>query len=270
MCGRCDGFILGKADGKCYRRSGIHVAACRASSSYDLYMRVWPEPLPPLPPAAPAPLQPPLPPVIPPAPPLRPSPLSPPTLPKLEAINLRFTSGRPSNSLAAAGVLLHQFDGLEDWGNGRGYRPCHSGWCNGRYDHVSTSLINKHLPRIFNSAGGVILAPSTRWECSFPHDGGTQSSSIRAACSLRTAYAPSQLRQCMQNQMSMHSREYNEFVVSAKYWDDHLPDVVDAIMYVSDSTKARRAHAAFLHRYSRTSAQVPLVKYVRGTGFVMG
>lgn len=74
----------------------------------------------------------------------------------------------------------------------------------------------------------------------------------------------------MQNQMSMHSREYNEFVVSAKYWDDHLPDVVDAIMYVSDSTKARRAHAAFLHRYSRTSAQVPLVKYVRGTGFVMG
>lgn len=169
MCGRCDGFILGKADGKCYRRSGIHVAACRASSSYDLYMRVWPEPLPPLPPAAPAPLQPPLPPVIPPAPPLRPSPLSPPTLPKLEAINLRFTSGRPSNSLAAAGVLLHQFDGLEDWGNGRGYRPCHSGWCNGRYDHVSTSLINKHLPRIFNSAGdGLRLWEVLRWAPTSP------------------------------------------------------------------------------------------------------
>ena len=168
-------------------------------------------------------------------------------------------------------MLLHQFDGLEDWeGGDRGYRPCHHGWCAGRYDHVSVSLINKDLSRVFNGAGGIILSPSTRFNCSFPHDGGTQSRGIRDACALGTAYAPHRLKAMMEEQLRIHKGEYNEFVVAAKFWDDHLPSVVEAVMYVHTKDKALRAHRAFLRDFGRTASQVPLVRYVPGSGFVEG
>jgi len=244
----------------CYRRAGISADLCQPSATYDLHILLPPSP----PPATPPP------PAPEPTPPQRPVPRPtppPPMAVAIDQINERFQSGHPSNTLAEAGVLVHQFDGLEDWDNGRGYRPCHSGWCNGRYDHVSVSLINRQLPLVFNDNGGIVLSTATRFNCSFPHDGGTQSRSISSACGLRTAYPPNRLKECMQNQLVAHSREYNEFVVSAQYWDAHLPRVVEAIMFVRDASQAKKAHAAFVRRYG---IRIPLVRYVPGMRFEDG
>ena len=188
----------------------------------------------------------------------------------VEAINLRFQQGHPTNDISEAGVLLHQFDGLEDGYAGRKWAPCHSGWCNGRYDHISVSLVSKQFGRVFNSNAGVIYAPTTQFECSFPHDGGTQSQTIEHACALNTAYAPSRLKQCLEMQKAAHAGEYNEFVVSSKYIDGHLPGVIEAIMYIDDDSEARAAHSAYLRMYKRTASQFPLVRYVPGSGFVEG
>jgi len=145
----------------CYRRAGISADLCQPSAIYDLHILLPPSP----PPATPPP------PAPEPTPPQRPVPRPtppPPMAVAIDQINERFQSGHPSNTLAEAGVLVHQFDGLEDWDNGRGYRPCHSGWCNGRYDHVSVSLINRQLPLVFNDNGGIVLSTATRFNCAPP------------------------------------------------------------------------------------------------------
>lgn len=164
-------------------------------------------------------------------------------------------------------MLLHQFDNTEDWTAGRGWAPCHSGWCAGRIDHLSCSLVNKQHPTVFNGNGGIVLAPFTKIACAFNADGGTQSRSTKDACRLGTAYSPDQLKQALQSQ---GSGRYNEIVVENKAIDLMLPNVVEAIFYMGNAGKARAAHRAFLRAYGRTEAQTPLLRYSPGSGFSSG
>ena len=241
---------------------------------------LFPRP-PPLPPPAP-----PAPPGEPPGPPPSPSPplpLPPPSLPPLQppppppyeratanSINARFQRGRLSNDLNEAGVLVHQFDGLEDWDAGdRGYAPCRTGWCNGRYDHASFSILNKDgSPTPFNREGGIILRSSVPIECSFASDGGTQEISIAAACRLITAYSPSALDKMLRMHMAQPG-VCNEVVVATRVWEQLLPSVIEAFFYIDDATKARRAYRAFLLEYGWTADRVPLLKYEPRSGFLV-
>ena len=50
---------------------------------------------------------------------------------------------------------------------------------------------------------------------------------------------------------------YNEFKIDGSWWDQHLPDVVEA--FVGDSAEARQQHAAFLDQYGLSADQVPLL-----------
>lgn len=54
-------------------------------------------------------------------------------------------------------MLIHMWDNLED--SAEPWRPCRSGWCAGRVDHMSCSLINRRLPVLFTYGLGLILSP---------------------------------------------------------------------------------------------------------------
>ena len=243
----CDAILHAHIGGvtRCYRKGGVDIAQCHTDAELNLYRLETP------------------------------SPPSPPHQPhgSVDAINERFRLGRPSNSLDEAGVLIHQFDNLEDWSNGRGYGPCNSGWCAGRYDHVSFSLINAARPKLFNERAGVMLSPRTPIACSFNADGGTQSSSITAACSIDRAYPPDQLKQMLESQ---GEGSYNEIVVSSAAWAQGLPDILEAVIFTGydsqgpEAMTAREVHSAFLQEYAshgRTAENTPLLQYIPSVGF---
>ena len=104
-------------------------------------------------------------------------------------LNERFRAGVASNDLAAAGLLLHQFDSMDDpdprgqpWVPGAG-KPVHEGYPSG--DRVSATLVNAHMkpepapqahriPLYSLSLAGIILSPERNTlKCSFAFDAGT-------------------------------------------------------------------------------------------------
>lgn len=221
-------------------------------------------------------------PSMPPAPP----PFMPPAQPSMArdvviALNARYRAGHASNVLAEAGVLVHVFDQLEDWGNDRGYRPCRSGWCNGRFDHESCSVINIHLPAIYphhSSDGGVVLASSVPVACSFPGDGGTQKKTIEQLCNRtqcspqerglphsQCSFGPNQLGDMLRAHQSRKGGvPYNEVVVSSRTWEERLPWSVEAFI---DGGRAAAAHRSFLRDFPDRRGRTPLVNYTAGEGF---
>jgi len=95
----------------------------------------------------------------------------------VQTINQRFTTGHPSNDLASAGVLMHQFDDLGD--PMQNWLPCPKEcwgkqcWCAKFSDRFSCSVINAlspptspdgHIGIFANSvgvySGGFVLTPS--------------------------------------------------------------------------------------------------------------
>ena len=172
------------------------------------------------PPAAPPP---PTPPPLPPTPPSPPS--SPPHPPPAASgvvaeLNARYLHSRLGSTLHDAGVLLHTFDQLEDWNNhNRAYRPCHSGWCNGQFDHESCTLVNLRLPHIYNNAGGIILSARVGIECGFAADGGTQGRTMAQICGQQRCtpsrwwqccFGPGEFSAMLEAQQHTNSAGYNE------------------------------------------------------------
>jgi len=125
----------------------------------------------------------PTPPPAPPVPPLPPSPppLWPGPLDVVERLNQRFRHGRPSADLASAGVLVHQFDTMDD------PDPDGQAWIPGRGrsdtgDRISASLVyydmvpdpGFNIPIYSFDLAGLILSPSSnRLLCAYPYDVGT-------------------------------------------------------------------------------------------------
>ena len=167
-----------------------------------------PSPPPPTsPPPSGPPHQPPSPPPSCPLPPTAP-PSIPPTQPPpsiADVINRRFRYGRPSASLAEAGVLIHQFDGYglagqpwrPGWGGNMQMACAPSGSCNQPSDRASASLIyagertgrpdRTRIP-LFAPGAGVVLNPAVATLlCAYADDGATQDGNcyppgLRADC----------------------------------------------------------------------------------------
>ena len=98
-------------------------------------------------------------------------------------LNARFAQGHPTSNISAAGLVVHQFDGvglvqllqetairnrlpIERTGNvttAVPWLPCPEGsWCSKFADRFSASVVNRRLPHMLSgSAPGVILAPAT-------------------------------------------------------------------------------------------------------------
>ena len=124
-------------------------------------------------------------PAPPPSPPAIPAPRPPPPSEDVaERLNTRFRTGRTEDTdLARAGVVVHQFDSLDD------PNPNHSPWLPGASHHetgdrISGALINAamqadpghNIPIYSYSLAGIILAPKTnKLLCSYPYDVGSLS-----------------------------------------------------------------------------------------------
>ena len=130
-----------------------------------------------LPAPPPAPPSPPLPPRPPPSPPSSPPP--PPSA--AEEINRRFAEGGPSPSLKTAGVLIHQFDAMDDpnpegvpWIPGVGRQDTG--------DRISAALVyanmepdpRGNIPIYSFDLGGFVLSPTNNnFLCGYPMDVGS-------------------------------------------------------------------------------------------------
>ena len=100
-------------------------------------------------------------------------------------LNRRFREGRASSDVAAAGVVLHQFDGYES--HKHPWAPCdnrgHGTPCQGQElpNRLSAMLIfasmrqrsdRVHVPLI-GDLGGVVVSPSVPLKCAYGDDGST-------------------------------------------------------------------------------------------------
>ena len=111
----------------------------------------------------------------------------------VDRLNEQFLNGKPADSFAEAGVVVHQFDdagfdtgsrrlregGVSGWAP---WTPCPEGhWCSKFGDRFSVSIINARAPFIFNLYnGGLIIDPSVSQKaelCSW----ATDARSFRAA-----------------------------------------------------------------------------------------
>jgi hypothetical protein len=191
----------------------------------------------------------------------------------LDDIQRRFLEGGPADSLADAGLLIHAFDNLEDVR--RPWHVCHIGWCKDT-DHMSCSIVNARLHKLFMYTAGFILAPSIRFKCGFTADSGAQNRRLGGCINAprctterwwECAWQPDQLRDALATQIRYNRDGYNEYVVTEVEWDEHLPETIEAV-WCRDSCKlARRVHASFLQHFNRTALQTPLVRYNGAQGF---
>ena len=239
---------------------------------------------PPLPPPSPA--VPPAPPSLPPPPSSPPPSPPPPLLVRIAQLNRRFAAGRPSNDLAAAGVVIHSFDQMdnrEDPWNG-----CRQGWCAGFKDRFSVSVMSKRRPHYYQMAmGGFVLSPmelannSASIFCAWAYDAGTMGQSEHGCvgsgqCTQpgqsRCWWPPTKILQMMEQNERLHDRtgycneddcDYNEIVLRADYWRSRLPKIIEAIFFPihkAGERRARNVHAAFLRAFGLTAIDVPLLR----------
>ena len=71
---------------------------------------------------------------------------------------------------------------------------------------------------------------------------------------------------CTSTQVRDHPNAYNEVLVSTAEWDAHLPDIVEAIFYIEDDSRARQVHRAFHDAYPERAAFTPLLQYLGASG----
>lgn len=179
---------------------------------------------------------------------------------------------------------MHQFDGQEaelKW------LPCPaSAWCGAFRDRFASSVINARAAyQLFNNAGGLIFRMSppayNRIFCSWAADGGTmekvceppgESQYCLPGCWIEVpnwctpvrnwqcAFKPNELGAMMRMYETTNANHYNEVILDANWYVQHLPDSLEA-MFIKDinDQDTRRSHAQFLERYP--GADVPLLLY---------
>ena len=148
-------------------------------------------------------------------------------------------------------------------------------------DHLSASLINTHHPHLFGTNGiGWILSPHTAILCAYPFDSGTQGLA-NGGCHRGNwcvggrwrpwcAFEAHELKEMLRVQDARGAQIdatggsiFNEVIVSDTYWEQHLPDVIEGVMFtVGDAQLARRAeaiHRAFVARFARNAT--PLLSF---------
>jgi hypothetical protein len=158
------GGVLFSTQSQCYRKGPINVEKCHGQANLDLYKLEWPSP--------------PTPPTYPPAPPMEP------VAPAVRMINEQFRTGRPSDTLADIGLLMHQWDGLEE--QGRAWEMCirncvcQGATIDGRisamaiYQGLRDRIDRIAVPLPFGDRGGILLNPKfATLDCLYGIDGAT-------------------------------------------------------------------------------------------------
>ena len=180
-------------------------------------------------------------------------------------------------ALAAAGVLLRQFDGSEDVA--RPWRGCPGGnvrqgagsECAIYGARLSASIINREIGvHLFSrSAPGTIYGPAgVQLRCAYGGDGGTRASvdgcrngafctSPGDAWCGGAPHPPNDLASIL-----VPRGEYNEVIVDAASIEVALPRVVDAFFYMRGSApeRAARVREQFVAEHHVSAKGFPLVR----------
>ena len=215
-------------------------------------------------------------------------------------INDRFVGAQPSNDLAAAGVLVHNFDeisnGYEPW------LPCSGGGCARKFsDRFPCSIIYQGMTNMYKPTnGGFVIAPlGARVLCSYSRDGLTMTSAkvcpipTPADCipgcghapyewcpeakPWRCAWPPHKMDEMLRNHKQFNARDHNEVVLDARAWTERLPMTIQLVWYLEKGnaiddmkqvqdlsrakTNAEDVHRRFLQAFGITGSDVPLVSF---------
>ena len=209
-----------------------------------------------------------------------------------DRLNARFAKGQPTDNLFAAGVLIHQFDGMED--TAKPWLPCGKAqWCAKFRDRISASMLNARsapgpsgpIPVFSEIYGGLIFAPGVaRVLCSYAGDGGT----MRKLCdppglsehcvpgcghgsmrpgpwtgSMRKGELKSMLKK---QETRLEQKPYNELVVDPSPCVEQPGEAIEAVFFIAGS--ACRADSR-CYEYSKqvrddfvasTGVEIPLVE----------
>jgi len=200
-----------------------------------------------------------------------------------------------SGGVAESGVLLHTFDEREAAEPWRPARP--AGAQPYQYEHLkqSASLIyngqrgsNEQIPHFNGEGAGLIMRPSaTRIFCGFGGDAGGKGACVLRSptcipgcqhdgqpvwCDPSTVHlSANQAGTCLDRpwqpgpdlgvlfQRAAGNGQYNEIIIDALFWDEHLPDSVEAMYYTSELSSAKvqavqLTHQSWLRRYPQLDA----------------
>ena len=179
-----------------------------------------------------------------------------------------FKHGVPSNNLGEAGLLIHSFDGTENWaqaGTWKGWFPCDTGFCMNAKKWWSGSIINTDLRNSFGGAA-IILSPSENaLMCSYNSDAGT----LTAGCANQgnAYFGPNETMGMLLGHTRRGGYGYNEVLIDMKVYVKNLPKSVAGIVYgltpstlERDEARAHQVYVRMLDRYNLTEASFPLLK----------
>ena len=207
----------------------------------------------------------------------------------MREINERFEHGTPSNDPATVGVIVRQFDGLDDVIHGRPWLPCARGvWCSKYADRWAASVINLNVRTLYyaGSATGVVLAPNVRLLCAYSEDGnsmaetkvcppsppggggvtcipgcspaGKQCHEVAVTSWDVCSYPPDRLEDALKAQQQVGrdrgSFRNNEVVIDALHMKSRLPEGIAGFFYMSgtsehDRQSLKQWHKRFIEEY---------------------
>ena len=206
-----------------------------------------------------------------------------------------------SGDVPENGVLVHVFDGREDVEQWRPSRP--QGEQPQQYEHLkqSASLLyyeqhgsNSLIPHFNGEGAGLVMRPgANRILCGFGGDAGGKGACIpMSATCIPGCQQQGQPEWCDPEVVELEGNQagtcydrpwrpgpdlgvlferaasnghYNELILDAIFWDEHLPAAVEAIYFTkgtspSDVQAIVATHAGFLRRYGLTSDENPLLE----------
>lgn len=217
-------------------------------------------------------------------------------------LNQLFDAGHPSNSVAHAGLVVHQHDNTEGW-DAAIYKPqTDSGFA----ERWSASLVSRLFPGTYNDECGIVINPSAvQVLCSYYHDMVSWSSGC-ASVNMRmdqppskpseTPYPPDKLKDMLEMSAEIQQRnrvrastkelwqrgngepntgdasfwqgKYNEVVIDGKHYTASLPWAVVAVFYIQGGDRdgpacAERTRSAIMEKYGVEENQLPVVVYAR-------
>ena len=155
-----------------------------------------------------------------------------------------YVHARPSNNLSQVGLMVHCFDGTEDWT--QPWAPCLEGECVEGQEKMnfvrwwSVSIINQQQPHTLATSGLILTPQHNEILCSWDSDFG----SMLSGCKVHNVppLPPDKLKDMLDVSMSPNNAKmfgdsantYNEVLVNSTYFWQQMPQSIAAFVYFDD------------------------------------
>ena len=155
-----------------------------------------------------------------------------------------YVHARPSNNLSQVGLMVHCFDGTEDWT--QPWAPCLEGECVEGQEKMnfvrwwSVSIINQQQPHTLATSGLILTPQHNEILCSWDSDFG----SMLSGCKVHNVHPlpPDKLKDMLDVSMSPNNAKmfgdsantYNEVLVNSTYFWQQMPQSIAAFVYFDD------------------------------------